>query len=330
MVGNAQDHETAQKPETSWWRRLIAVVLTAGALAGAITAIKTLWPGPDPVDSVTFTSADVRSPERLSDFVARAQISPMSKQSTARHPAPHIVLVRAQANAWPESADTSSPPSASSGSPAASPVPSTSEEPSPSVSSSSAPSSQSTSGSPSPTGTSTGLPASAQFIRDLIRQQALSGYDLRELVDPEPPSPHKFVYFTVAQQPDKHGNPLPPAVAAKRLAARFAAGRSAPLHGKRDPVGALVTVNMDLQGLRGQHLLLFWRLFPKAGTRPLPHGWWKTTVAYRLTPGTDHDSASVDMWVPVPKAKGPYTINLIMALEGNDARLASYDTAAFK
>jgi hypothetical protein len=87
---------------------------------------------------------------------------------------------------------------------------------------------------------------------------------------------------------------------------------------------------MDLQGLRGQHLLLFWRLFPADGTRPLPHGWWKTTVAYRLTPGTDHDSASLDMWVPVPKAKGPYTINLIMALESNDARLASYDTAAFK
>jgi hypothetical protein len=136
--------------------------------------------------------------------------------------------------------------------------------------------------------------------------------------------------FTVAEPTDPDGNPLPPAVAAKTLAARFDAGRSAPLHGKRDPVGALVTVNMDLQGLRGQHLLLFWRLFPADGTRPLPHGWWKTTVAYRLTPGTDHDSASLDMWVPVPKAKGPYTINLIMALESNDARLASYDTAAFK
>lgn len=329
MAGNAQHHETAQKPETSWWRRLIAVVVTAGTLAGAITAIKALWPGPDLVDSVTFTSADVRSPERLSDFVARAQISSTSKQSTARHPAPHIVLVRTQASASPDSAGTSSPPSDNTSSPTESPIPSTSEEPSPSGSSSSASIGQSPSGSPSPTGTSTG-PASAQYIRDLISQRALSRYDLHELVDPEPPSPHKFVYFTVAQQPDKHGNPLPPAVAAKRLAARFAAGRSAPLHGKRDPVGALVTVNMDLQGLRGQHLLLFWRLFPKAGTRPLPHGWWKTTVAYRLTPGTDHDSASVDMWVPVPKAKGPYTINLIMALEGNDARLASYDTAAFK
>jgi hypothetical protein len=53
-------------------------------------------------------------------------------------------------------------------------------------------------------------------------------------------------------------------------------------------------------------------------------------VAYRLTPGTDHDSASLDMWVPLPKAKGRYTIELIMALESNGARLASYDTRAFK
>lgn len=330
MARNAQNHKTAQKPETSWWRRLIAAVVTAGALAGAITAIKALMPGPDLVDSATFTSADVRSPERLSDFVARAQISPMSKQSTARRLAPHIVLVRSQASASPESADTSSPPSESSGSPPESPVPSTNEEPSPSPS-----------GGPSPTGTPAGNtgtlpavpgpPASAQRIRDLIRQRALSGYDLRELVASAPsPTPGQALPVVLPEPTDPQGNPLPLAVAAKRLAARFDAGRSAPLHGKRDPVGALVTVNMDLQGLRGEHLLLFWRLFPEDGTRPLPHSWWKTTLAYRLTPDTDHDSASLDMWVPVPKAKGPYTINLIMALESNDARLASYDTAAFK
>ena len=131
---------------------------------------------------------------------------------------------------------------------------------------------------------------------------------------------------------DDEGRPLPPAVAAAKLAARLTTGRSAPSQDKSaklDPVGALVTVNIELGGLRSQSLLLFWRLFPTNGTLPLPKGWWKTTVAYRLTPGTDQDSASLDMWVPLPKARGSYTVDMILALESNGARLASYETAAF-
>ena len=132
---------------------------------------------------------------------------------------------------------------------------------------------------------------------------------------------------------DSHGNPLPPAVAAARLAARLDAGRSiavhGKLHGKRDPVGALVTVNMELEGLRSQPLLLLWRLFPANGASHLPDGWWKTTAAYQLTPSTDHDSASLDMWVPLPKGKGRYTLSVLVALESKGAPLTSYDTAAF-
>jgi hypothetical protein len=62
---------------------------------------------------------------------------------------------------------------------------------------------------------------------------------------------------------DDQGRPLPPAVSAAKLAARLNAGRSVPFQAKSaklDPVGALVTVNVEFEGLRGQSLLLFWRL----------------------------------------------------------------------
>ena len=178
----------------------------------------------------------------------------------------------------------------------------------------------------------------------MIRQHALDPYRLQELAgngtQSSPPaiSSAEPAYATVEQVgwpviTDDQGRPLPPEVAAAKLAAKLNTGRSVPFQGKSaklDPVGALVTVNMELEGLRHRSLLLFWRLFPANGAAPLPQGWWKTTVAYRITPGTDHDSASLDMWVPLPKAQEPYTLDLIVALESNGARLASYETATFR
>ena len=370
MARSAKHRQTAKKPESSWWRRLIAVVLTAGALAGAVTAIRSLLPGPDLLDNATFTSGEVRSPERLSDFVSREQINLHSQLSpTPRQTTPQVVLALAQATVSPGAADIATPtessatPTESSATPTESSTSPTTATPTSSGSSSSASGSATVTSSSSPdisAPSTLTIPPIVQIsagernhlIRDMIRQHALDPYRLQGLAGPDTqpsPSPTTSVqpfspqsahpsYVTVQPVPgltpivDDQGRPLPPAVSAAKLAARLNAGRSVPFQAKSaklDPVGALVTVNVEFEGLRGQSLLLFWRLFPADGALPLPKGWWKTTVAYRLTPGTDHDSASLDMWVPLPKARGPYTLDVILALESNGARLASYETADF-
>ena len=65
---------------------------------------------------------------------------------------------------------------------------------------------------------------------------------------------------------------------ARNLTARLEQMRSVPQEGRRDPLGVRVTVDLELQGLRGVDLY----------------------------------SASVDAWVPLPEAPGPYRLELLV------------------
>jgi hypothetical protein len=86
---------------------------------------------------------------------------------------------------------------------------------------------------------------------------------------------------------------------------------------------------MELEGLRGESLALYWRLSPTNGAAPLPAAWAEAIPACLLRPGTQLDSASVDIWVPLPDAPGPFLLDVILTHQPEGARLTNMRTEQF-
>ena len=82
---------------------------------------------------------------------------------------------------------------------------------------------------------------------------------------------------------------------------------------QKDPRGWVVAVNLDVSGLKDVPLLLTWSL----DGLDVPVNWAATNVAYRLTPTTDHDAGSVEVWVPNLVQPGDYNVNLELARESD-------------
>ena len=95
----------------------------------------------------------------------------------------------------------------------------------------------------------------------------------------------------------------------------------------RDALGELVSVNMELAGLRGQSVFLSWSIFQEGGHTSLFGKWLNNFVAYRLEATTNDDTGTVEMWIPLPKLPGPFFIHLTLATDG--ASLASTDSNPF-
>ena len=58
----------------------------------------------------------------------------------------------------------------------------------------------------------------------------------------------------------------------------------------------------------------------------VPADWATPTVAYRLTPGTERDVASLPVWVPLPDVPGPYRLRLYLVHEEDDRILDTHLT----
>lgn len=318
----------------TWWGRTSAAVLTAGALAGAIASIANLlpWGGPDLVDQAQLTSVSVvRVPVPLGEYEARTELVPRALGAAADG-APGVVLVSAQQTLPPDATGRRTgaqdsgdlvedrPPTATetgapverSGTPSPSPAPTTGTPPL----------DETASPAPAPS-----VPAVRTELSQLERQrvtaevlprleEAAPDYDLHL---PEPSriqAGFPTLALVEAASVDEEGNPLPPDEAARRVVEVLGETRTQPQEGKQEPLGVLLDVNCDLQGLRGRPVVLTWEIFQAGGSAPLLGEWLRTTPAYRLRPTTEHDSASVDLWVPLPKEPGPYVVRLSLALDG--------------
>jgi hypothetical protein len=97
---------------------------------------------------------------------------------------------------------------------------------------------------------------------------------------------------------------------------------------KAQPVGVVVTANMELSGLRGKAVLLSWSMWQKDGAERLYGEWLNERLAYRIEATSDHDTASVDYWIPLPKQKGPYFVRTRLAFNGTT--LATSDSDSFR
>jgi hypothetical protein len=93
---------------------------------------------------------------------------------------------------------------------------------------------------------------------------------------------------------------------------------------KKQMVGVVVDVNLELSGLRGKPVLLSWSLWRKGGTKQIYGTWLNENLAYELKAGSERDSASVNFWIPLPKGKGSYVVRSKLIKDGQS--LATVDS----
>ena len=96
---------------------------------------------------------------------------------------------------------------------------------------------------------------------------------------------------------------------------------------KREPLGELISINLELTGLRNRPVFLSWSIFQKGGQNNLFGKWLSNFVAYRLEATTNDDTGTLEMWIPLPKVPGPYFIHLSLTTGG--ASLASTNSDPF-
>jgi len=92
--------------------------------------------------------------------------------------------------------------------------------------------------------------------------------------------------------------------------------------GKAEPLGVRISVNIELTGLRDKQLALTWSVFKRSGYAPLPDEWLRAFYSYRLKASTDHDTGTVDFWVPIPKAAGKYFVSVVLTKDGTQLHSA--------
>ena len=99
--------------------------------------------------------------------------------------------------------------------------------------------------------------------------------------------------------------------------------------GQEQPVGVTVNYKVTLTGFRGRIAVVRWALYSRAG-RKIPHPWLKSQVASRLKGEAERDTATPQIWVPLPKGEGPFFVRLEVFDDEVGDRLAFIDTADFR
>jgi hypothetical protein len=118
---------------------------------------------------------------------------------------------------------------------------------------------------------------------------------------------------------DPAGRRVEPAVAAQRTAELLRKSRLVAKSGPapvQEPVGVEVAAELELAGLRGTPVLVTYSMWRADDGSPVYADWLNTNVAYRLTPTTDDDNATVSLWVPLPDLPGPYHVRLALTADG--------------
>jgi FHA domain len=300
------------KADRPWYVRGRLIIVGMGAVAGAGLAMLGLWDRLFPTDVedvATVTSAEVTRYISLSAFAESASGADVSLTPAPAAMAADLVL-HAQALPLPAAAtvtplDTGNPQN--TGTPTDTSTPNDTDTPN---------------GTATPTHTAT--PNDTETID--ARLTELGNWQLPDnylnsvveqlLLDDDYQVPPKVLYALVPQVIDPNdpdGDPLPAEEVAERLAEDLRRVESQDKNGKKDPLGWVVAVNLDVSGLKEVPLLLTWSL----DGLDVPENWAVDNVAYRLTPTTDHDTGSVNVWVPDLQKTGQYNVNLKLARESD-------------
>jgi hypothetical protein len=315
--------------EKPWWRRGWALVsgaiLAAGAVASAITAILGLVrPDPDVVDRAEITFIDLIPAVPLSQYEQRTGGGPRSLgEGSDLTLAAHVVRLAATGDPTDPSTPSVSPEETPEESPAsptepASESPSESPEPSPTVSPTASPTEP-------PDGIVTeppfAFPLGAFRYEDVVAEVRELA-PLLELPDNPDGEAAQYVFNLMVTDVDDEGEPLPPAEAARRLVRVLGETRTVRTpQGTLDPLGVVVFANVELEGLRGRELGVFWEVWSRDGGTQLYDRWLDQVPVSRITAQRDTDAGSLRFWVPMPKAPGQYVVNVILR-EGDSTLVA--------
>lgn len=151
---------------------------------------------------------------------------------------------------------------------------------------------------------------------------------LDELCEAQPP-PCLVPTFVRGISIGQDGKPVEPEVAAERVVELLGDTRStsSDASGASEPLGVIITADLELIGLRGQPVLLSWEMYQQGGAKRLHGDWLNPNLAYRLVAEAESDSTTQDIWIPLPRSAGPFFVRVLVKVDGT--RLDSEDSDPF-
>jgi hypothetical protein len=311
-----------------WYKRGKALLISAGAIAGAGLAVLGLWDRifpADPGDVARIESVNMVGQTSFKEFAherfgVEFPLEPASDGEAARRGSvvlqvstPQPVLPLDDPATPPDSEkpvtplDPTAPPDVPATSPPVAPDPST---PPTDPGATTPPSSTDDSDPPPvPNESFTWLPPET-YLEVLSAEPELVEWNL------DPTEVH-YSYLLIIEPTDEQGEELPAEEAADRVAAALSSVESTTDEaGDLDPAGWSVAVNLSLEGLEGVPLLLTWSL----DGVDVPEEWAAEKITYRVVASTPRDVGSAKIWVPQLKVPGQYNVNVELKLASDPDR----------
>jgi hypothetical protein len=294
----ASGRASVPPPAEPKWRRTSGkayrFVLAAGALAGAIAAMQALWPAADTRDIAHLAST----------AVAGVPYTEYHERAVAPHPMTNGMRPLSLSVADPSETPT---PEISTLSPTEESTTETTETAS--------------SGRTQPPPTVLKVPPGLDSGTTGAAKSACRTRMVRNFCDQQVP--------LLIIPTDDQGERLTAAQVVQRQDELFKTMRTvkvARTH-KADPVGVVVTADVELAGLRGKDVRLSWAMWQKNGDTLGPD-WLTEHLAYRMKATSEDDTASFDFWIPLPKSPGSYFVR--SRLSTGTATLATADSEPFR
>ena len=266
------------------WQRAKAAVVSAGALATAVIAVVGVWNWLSPRDVQDAASVELA-------LVSRSTLHEYSFQTQQDFDSlPQLPLVAELALIIPTPQPAAPPRPSENAPPTPSPTPQTDLD---------------RSTTPAPGVTSTTDPA--------VDPYQLSEEEKRALV----PMPIMGASPVAPDAPS--AAPLTDDEVATALAVALNEVESVSTADSVDPLGYRVAVNVVLDGLAGVPLVLTWSL----NGVDVSANWQAPRLGIRLEPTTDHETGSVDIWVPNLKSPGDYIVDVKLVRASGGTPLTS-------
>jgi hypothetical protein len=306
------EEEPPAGPVERLWNRATKTIVGAGAIASAIAAIVSLWPPsdnaePDLPDRPTFTWVQIKSDVPFSAF----QIHVATNQLPEEPPgglrpwgaAPVAATEQYDPTADPNGGVTDPPPYESD--PPTAPPPPSETASTPDINPTAGTASAESSApdavevkpalTPDPASTAATENACAE-LTSTISEEACRESPIVDLMA------RSFLRNAT-------GEPDPPDAAKTSLVQIFEDARTteATEESVAEPLGVVITVKVELAGMRNEPVLLSWSMWNLGATRV--HGeWLNPSLAYRLVATTNRDVAELNFWVPLPRTSGSYQL----------------------
>ncbi|MDK1359366.1 hypothetical protein QNO00_03685 [Arthrobacter sp. zg-Y1219] len=336
------DANTKDKPPPPWYLRGKSLIIGAGAVATAITAVLGLWDRfdpPDDKDTATVELLQLLRASDLRDFNA-VQLGTALPLKTAQDTNARQLPAGGHAAAVP-GFSTAFPPNPSL--PPAVTVPPTPVPPAVTVPPTPVPGPPATEPETSPpptfaTPSSTSSPSTSagwtespewteEFELEVVEDPVLTmmGYDLKpEDLRVFPAVGNQSLGLTAsteqAVEPAVGAGTSPaPADVATQIVEMLSTVEGTDSAGNPAPRGWTVAVDLTLEGLEGVPLLLTWSL----DGIDVPHLWLAESLAYRVEADTDSAAGTAEIWVPDLIPPGTYEVNVNLIYESTGAPVDS-------